>query len=108
MAGRSESYACKSKNTITLHEYKNNTETSEAIDHVTMELWETHIQAFDLPSSGKFSQGQSVSQSSYSNFLNYIIMSEFWWYRGSDVTFYIVMPEYLKMTNYKQPTVTRS
>ena len=56
-AERNQSYACKSKDDVTLQEYfKNNTVNAADIEQVEVQIWNAHVQAFDIPPSGKFSQ----------------------------------------------------
>ena len=59
-AERNQSYACKSKDDVTLQEYfkNNNTVNVADIEQVEVQIWNAHVQAFDIPPSGKFSQSK--------------------------------------------------
>ena len=62
IAERNQSYACRSKDELKLQEYLTNNTVSETdIQEVQAEVWNAHVQAFDLPPSGKFSQSKFCS-----------------------------------------------
>ena len=52
------SFNCYTEQGIELHEM-NTTKSQETISSVTLSMWSTQIQAFELPADGEFKEGKS-------------------------------------------------
>ena len=58
---RNRSFSCTSRQRLTLNEYnKNGSIVKDDVLHVLLDLDTMHVQAFDIPASGEFSEGGSL------------------------------------------------